>query len=189
MHKDWTYIQDFLTPSKSKAVFDALLNSIEFEQGSILLFGQKRLEPRLKSWHSQSERGYRYSGVQLKAQPYTELLSSLQQQISTASQGTSYNNVLINLYRDEHDSMGWHADDEPELGPNPIIASLSLGAARPLLFRNRQRLKGERSQKIVLESGSLLLMHEHCQNRWQHSIPKLSKTCGPRINLTFRLIL
>jgi alkylated DNA repair dioxygenase AlkB len=121
----------------------------------------------------------------MEASAWSEVLTELRVAIETFT-GATFNSVLLNLYRDHRDSMGFHADDEPELGPCPTIASLSLGAERTLVFKHRTRKLAP--VRINLAAGSLLVMKGETQHNWFHGIHKLTAPCGPRINLTFRKI-
>lgn len=149
------------------------------------MFGRPVAVPRLVSWHGDPGATYLYSGTPHDPLPWTPALAALRGRASAAA-GIAFNSVLANLYRDGRDSMGWHADDEPELGPDPVIASLSLGAARR--FRVRARNGGETGE-FSLSDGSLLVMEPGVQAAWQHCIPRQAKVTGARINLTFRRIV
>ncbi|WP_428774680.1 alpha-ketoglutarate-dependent dioxygenase AlkB family protein [Vibrio sp.] len=180
---DIVYWPDFICCQQAHTLFEQLMNQLEWQQLAIAMFGRKVLQPRLQAWYG--EHSYRYSGLTLEPRPWTEQLLNIKQQCETIS-GAHFNTVLANLYRDGADYMGWHQDNEPELGPGPVIASVSLGETRRFLFRhkrNKQKLEFE------LPSGSLLLMRGDCQNSWQHSLPKTRKPKKARINLTFRQIL
>ncbi len=118
-------------------------------------------------------------------QPWIDELIELRQQVEAAV-GCRFNSVLVNLYRDGNDSMGWHADDEPELGERPVIASVSLGSARDFLLRPRNRSAGIANTRLQLSHGSLLVMAGSTQANWQHMVPKRKRIDTPRINLTFR---
>lgn len=136
--------------------------------------------PRLTAWYG--EAGYVYSGIRHEPRPWTPTLLDLKA-IAEVLAGQSFNSVLLNLYRDGRDSVSWHADDEPGLGPEPVIASLSLGASRRFLLRHRRtRARVE----VVLDHGSCLVMGGAIQRHWQHQVPKTARPVGPRINLTFR---
>jgi alkylated DNA repair dioxygenase AlkB len=128
---------------------------------------------------------YSYSGITLNPRPFSSAVSQIASQIQQKT-GISFNSVLVNYYRNGQDSMGWHADDEPELGADPMIASVSFGEPRDFLLRHNTRK--ELILKLPLPSGSLLLMGKGIQLNWKHSLPK-RKHAGPRINLTFRKIL
>ena len=146
------------------------------------MFGRTVRVPRLVCWYGNRNAIYRYSGVEHIPHPWTKSLSELKTRIETFTQRT-FNSVLGNLYRNGYDSMGWHSDDEKELGPNPFIASISLGSTR--LFKVRHKSSKEQI-KLLLPHGSLLTMSGPFQHHWQHSIPKTSAPIAPRINLTFR---
>jgi alkylated DNA repair dioxygenase AlkB len=140
----------------------------------------------LISWFGDLGAHYRYSGVELQPLPWTGDLLNLKTRSERAAQA-SFNSVLLNYYRDENDSMGFHSDDERELGAKPIIASISLGDSRTLIFKHKTRPDQPRI-RISLESGSLLLMQGATQKHWKHGIDKEPRPCGARLNLTFRQI-
>ncbi len=170
-------------------LFTELSHSTPWRQDQIQIFGKQFDLPRLQSWHANPGLSTKYSGIELLPSPWTPVLLDIKEKIEALSQH-SFNSVLINLYRDGQDSNGWHADNEPELGQNPVIASLSFGATRR--FRMKHLETKERSIPPVsldLQQGSLLLMAGHTQSYWQHCITKTAKTVEPRINLTFRTII
>ncbi|MBN7796865.1 alpha-ketoglutarate-dependent dioxygenase AlkB family protein [Parahaliea mediterranea] len=169
------------------ALAERLIADTPWRRESITLWGKTRLQPRLLAWYGDPGSRYRYSGRTLEPLPWTPLLRQLKDAVERAS-GARYNSVLLNYYRDGRDSMGMHADDEPELGARPTVASLSLGAERKLVFRHRWR-KDLRPVRLPLPSGSLLVMSGDTQAHWKHGIDKLRRACGPRINLTFRRIV
>lgn len=129
---------------------------------------------------------YRYSGTVFRPVPWIEQVSRLKRAVEAAC-GHRFNSVLLNHYRDGRDAMGWHSDDEPELGAQPVIASVSLGGVRRFLLREKR--KGARSVGLHLAHGSLLLMHGDLQRRYQHALSRTAKAVGARVNLTFRKIL
>jgi alkylated DNA repair dioxygenase AlkB len=149
------------------------------------VFGKTHPQPRLVAWYGDPGTRYSYSGIDHEPLPWTKALQRLRRQVADVC-GYGFNSVLLNYYRDGRDSMGMHADDEPELGPRPVIASVSLGEPRP--FRLVHRRREAESLSLPLPSGSLLLMRGDTQRNWKHGINKTSRTCGPRINLTFRRI-
>jgi len=178
------YQHDFLSGSETESMLVCLWQQLQWQQHEIFLFGRKVAQPRLSAWYGAPEARYRYSGLQLEPLAWHPVLLSLQEKIENRIQH-KFNSVLANAYRDGNDSMGWHADDEPELGMNPLVASVSLGARRRFLVRK----KGEsRSSGMWLEAGSLLVMKRGCQQIYQHSLPKTRKPIGLRINLTFRQV-
>lgn len=170
----------------SAELLQQLLEQTPWQQESITLYGKTHLQPRLLAWHGAPGAVYRYSGKTYQPQPWTDLLLQLREKMSELA-GASFNSVLLNYYRDQRDSMGLHADDEPELGPQPIIASLSLGEKRVLYFRHK-RDRATKGIDVPLPSGSVLIMRGPTQDNWKHGIRKLTRQCGPRVNLTFRTI-
>ncbi len=175
-----------LTPSKED-MLHRLINETPWSQETITLFGKTHLQPRLTAWYGDAQAVYRYSGKQYQPLPWTALLEELKRTVEGLV-GRRFNSVLLNYYRDGADSMGLHADDEPELGPEPCIASLSLGETRTLYFKHRTR-KDLKPRNLALCSGSLLVMQGKTQQHWKHGIRKVARHCGPRVNLTFRQII
>lgn len=165
--------------------FHRLCAELPWAQPSVKLYGRNHPVPRLQSWHGDPEAEYRYSGLSLTPEPWHPLLADLRARVEHAC-GCRFNSVLANLYRDGRDSMGWHADDEPELGRHPRVASISLGASRDFALRH----KGESRMalKWPLEHNELLLMEPELQHRWQHSLPRRQRVDRPRLNLTFRWV-
>jgi alkylated DNA repair dioxygenase AlkB len=186
---EFHYLPGFLARPEADRLFQDLWAGLDWEQREIVLFGRRRLQPRLVAWYGDSGAAYRYSGVTLQPRPWPPTLRAVRRRVEQQA-GCAFNSVLANAYRDGADSMGWHSDDEPELGPRPCIASLSLGAARVFLLRPRGREPGVRrtSSRRVLEHGSLLLMRGDSQARFQHAVPKTRRPVGVRINLTFRFV-
>ncbi|WP_020470306.1 alpha-ketoglutarate-dependent dioxygenase AlkB family protein [Zavarzinella formosa] len=182
---DVTFFPAFFNAVESEDFLRRLTAEIPWRQVSIRLYGKTIPVPRLTSWHGDAGTGYAYSHVELIPEPWTPALSEIRERL-LAPDGLPFNSVLLNYYRDGSDGVSWHSDDEPELGPAPVIASVSFGAVRRFQFRHRVR----RTEKtaIDLTAGSCLLMRGETQRHWQHQIPKTKKPCGPRINLTFRRI-
>ncbi len=174
-------------PCPAGALLEELIDSTPWRQDTLTLFGREVVQPRLVAWYGDPEAHYSYSGLNLAPLPWTPRLIQLRDTVEAAS-AARYNAVLLNYYRDGSDSMGMHADDEPELGPTPVIASLSLGQTRTLVCRHRQRRHQPRLD-IPLHDGSLLVMRGTTQRHWLHGINKTRRPCGPRLNLTFRWIL
>ena len=160
-----------------------LWRELNWKQREISLFGRRVAEPRLTAWYGDPSAVYTYSGIQLIPLPWHPSLLDIKSRIEKLTAGT-FNSVLANAYRDGSDSMGWHRDDEKELGRCPVIASVSLGEERRFLVRK----KGAKSTAVILEHGSLLLMKGESQQRYQHSLPKTRRPVGYRINLTYRMI-
>jgi len=177
--------EPFLSLDEDAAVFASLLEEVPFAQRSIRMFGKSLLEPRLTSWHGEPGAAYTYSGVKRDPLPFTPTLQRLRARVEEAA-GHPFNSVLLNHYRGGDDSMGLHADDEPELGENPVIASLSLGAKRTFVVKPRK--KGDPEASFELGGGNLLVMAGTTQHHYRHGVPK-QRGRGARINLTFRRIL
>jgi alkylated DNA repair dioxygenase AlkB len=181
-----TLYSNLFDVEESERLFQALAQTIFWSQETITLFGKQHLVPRLVAWYGDRGKVYTYSGITHQPHAWTDTLLAIKARVEAVSQ-TSFNSVLLNLYRNGQDSMGWHSDDEPELGPNPTIASVSLGGTRR--FQLRHRYRKELRTVIDLTDGSLLLMKGPTQHFWQHQIPKTRQVVEPRINLTFRTIV
>ncbi len=170
----------------SAALLAELVRDTPWQQETITLYGKTHLQPRLVAWYGDEGASYRYSGKTYQPRPWTTRLLALRDRMQELADAP-FNSVLLNYYRDHRDSMGLHADDEPELGEQPVIASLSLGAERVLYFRHKQR-RDVPGLNLPLPDGSVLLMRGDTQANWKHGMRKLTRPCGPRINLTFRWI-
>lgn len=179
----------FLTQSVADRLFVDLLHSLDWRDEHIRMFGRRIRSPRRVCWYGEPGVGYVYSGSLHEASGWPDSLVALRSALMEYLQ-VPFNFVLANLYSDHNDSMGWHADNEPELGHEPVIASVSLGAVRTLRIRSNRRTTGERrkSQPMELPHGSLLIMRNDSQSAYQHALPKSRTACSPRINLTFRYI-
>ena len=160
-------------------------DGLAWRQETLRLFGRSIPQPRLSTWYGDPGAHYRYSGLHLDPLPWHPALHALRTRLRRRL-GHDFNSVLANRYRYGRDSMGWHSDDEPELGDEPLIASLSLGATRR--FRLRHRARGE-TLDLDLDHGSLLIMAGTLQRHWQHQLPRTRRPLGERLNLTFRRIL
>jgi alkylated DNA repair dioxygenase AlkB len=178
-------IEDFIEPGLAADILQQLLDEITWQQEHYVIYGKSVAAPRLVAWYGDPQARYTYSGIAHEPLPWLPVLLDLKKQVERVCQH-QFNSVLCNLYRHGQDSMGWHADKEPELGRNPYIASLSFGDARLFKFRH---LKTKETVDVVLHSGSLLLMGGELQHHWRHSLPKSAKSKLPRINLTFRKIV
>jgi alkylated DNA repair dioxygenase AlkB len=178
------YFPMFFDESEAIYYFNELSNIIDFQQNEIKIFGKTFPTPRLESFHSKENKQYGYSGNKLHSKPFNVILEKLLKNVEKAT-NSKFNCVLINLYRDGSDSNGWHADNEQELGPNPIIASLSFGVTRRFDLKNNVT---KETFSINLNSGDLLWMDNRIQNNYKHQIAKTKKVLEPRINLTFRYI-
>ncbi|MEQ8358443.1 MAG: alpha-ketoglutarate-dependent dioxygenase AlkB [Cytophagales bacterium] len=177
---------NFLSESESQKLLDQILKSSTWNQDEIQIFGKWHIQPRLTSIYADAGVKYTYSGLTQKTAPWPDYLLSIKQNVEAIAEA-DFNLVLLNYYRDGNDSMGWHSDDEKELGKNPCIASLSIGAARDFKFRPKKTIEAG-PFKINLNNGSLLIMKGETQHNWQHSIAKSKKIHEQRINLTFRKI-
>lgn len=183
---DVRFLSRFDFGMSENVLFERIRLETPWLQETVSIWGKKYPQPRLVAWYGQEGADYAYSGITLNPLPWTELLLVIKEKTEGVV-GQNFNSVLLNLYRNENDSMGFHSDDEPELGPRPTIASISLGEARTFIFKHR-RNKGQKDFKVELTSGSLLVMSGETQKNWKHGIPKERRPRGSRINLTFRNI-
>ncbi|SDQ37718.1 DNA-N1-methyladenine dioxygenase [Pseudoxanthomonas sp. CF385] len=174
---------DWLGADAADRLFDDLIDALPWSVHRIRLFGREVDSPRLSAWIGDPDAVYRYSGTRFAPLPWTDALSAVRVRLQSAL-GSPFNSVLANLYRDGRDAMGWHSDDEPELGLKPLIASVSLGAPRRFLLKHREN-PAVRSA-LVLPHGSLLVMSGDTQRLYRHALPRTARPVGPRINLTFR---
>lgn len=166
-------------------MFETLRETLAWQQGSVRFFGREVPEPRLTAWFG--DRAYTYSGRTLPVTSWPDVLRDLRARVEHAA-GQPLNTILLNRYRDGRDSMGFHSDDEPELGPEPVVASVSLGATRRFVLKPKSRTAGN-SVELELEHGSLLVMGGTCQRTFRHAVPKQRHVSGERISLTFRHVL
>ena len=164
---------------------DPVQAGIDWEVHRLKLFGREVDSPRLSRWIGDPGTAYRYSGVRFEPASWPRALSVVRKAVNAAA-GEEFNSVLANLYRDGNDTMGWHSDDEPELGVQPIIASLSLGAERKFVLKSKAA--GGEKLELLLPHGSLLVMRGDTQKNYKHSLPRTKKPCGERMNLTFRRV-
>jgi len=181
------YVSDLNLGRSADALLRQLIAEIPWRQDNIVVWGKLYSQPRLVAWYGDRGSDYTYSGIKLTPRPWTDLLRDIKRRVETVS-ATAFNSVLLNYYRDNRDSMGFHSDDEPELGVRPTIASLSLGEERTFVLKHKVK-KLSKPVRLRLESGSLLLMKGETQRYWKHGIAKETRPCGPRINLTFRRIV
>jgi alkylated DNA repair dioxygenase AlkB len=194
----FTYIPRFLDEAEAGSLLARLWRELNWSQREITVYGRRVMQPRLVAWYGDAAAVYSYSGLTLRPLPWHPLLQDLRLRIERNT-GQRFNAVLANAYRDGRDSMGWHADNEKELGPRPVIASLSLGAPRRFLLRLARRQPGHAADVragaesgsfgMTLENGSLLLMNAGCQQRYQHALPRTRRATGLRVNLTYRWIV
>jgi alkylated DNA repair dioxygenase AlkB len=182
---DISVFREAIDFEKSQEMFAQLREEIEWQQETIKMFGNEIDIPRLTAWHGDPDRSYTYSGIALKPLAWTPLLNDLRREVERLA-ASEFNSVLLNLYRNGVDSVSWHADDEPDLGREPVIGSVSLGARRRFDFRKKSDHRSKFS--VVLDSGDVIIMRGITQNLWEHQIPKQPKVHEARINLTFRYI-
>lgn len=182
---DVRYYADFFTAQEADAYLQTLIETMPWRQDPIWMFGKQVLQPRLVCWVGDPEAVIRYSGIAMQPQAWTESLLAMKAAIERKCEMT-FNGVLVNYYRDGQDSMGWHADDEAELGPQPVIPSVSLGASRKFQFRAKA---GGPITNISLTHGSLLVMQGDTQANYKHQLPKMPAVQQARLNLTFRKIV
>jgi alkylated DNA repair dioxygenase AlkB len=178
------YYPHFLT-GYATSLFSSLYSTLNWQEEYLTMFGKTVQSPRLMALYGDSGVSYRYSGLEHKAACWTRDLIDINELVAQVS-GLSFNSALANLYRNGEDSMGWHSDDETELGLNPVVASISLGAERDFILRNKS--DSSEKHKFNLANGSLLIMQGQTQQRWQHSLPKRKRCVDPRINLSFRQV-
>ncbi len=183
---DLRYCRNWLSPEKSEDLFQYFISHLDWQTSTLRLYGRDQIVPRLNVWYGEEGADYHYSGANFYPRPFDPKLAELRQLLQE-DLGAEFNSVLANLYRDEKDSVSWHADDEWELGPEPLIASLSLGASRRFSLKHKQE-SSQSPKHIELTSGSLLLMGGDTQQHWLHQVPKSPQAVGPRINLTFRWV-
>lgn len=175
------------TREETARYFTILRNEINWQSASVRIAGKLIPIPRLQCWVADAGLTYAYSGIGMVPDRWTDTLLEIRRRVESLA-GQQFNAVLLNLYRTGQDSVAWHADDEPELGPNPVVASVSLGASRPFALKPRQA--GNRTRvKLMLHDGSVLVMGKNLQNNWLHQLPKVKDLQEPRINLTFRQVL
>jgi alkylated DNA repair dioxygenase AlkB len=181
---EWEYLPCFLDETDSGRLFQNLQSGLAWKEETIRLFGKWMMQPRLTALYG--DKKYTYSGREMIPHAWTSDLLYIKQKVEHYT-GCTFNAVLCNLYRNGNDSMGWHSDDEKELGNNPVIASVSLGATRKFKLKHKNN-RQVAIQKINLQNGSLLIMRGRTQHDWKHEIPKEPKITEPRINLTFRTV-
>ena len=182
---DVVIYRNYLEADEADRYFNVLRDEVEWKQEEALLFGKRQPIPRLTAWFGDSQGTYTYSGIKMTPTPWTEVLAEIRDRTGMVA-ATEFNSVLLNLYRDGQDSVGWHADDEPELGPEPTIGSVSLGATRR--FHLRPKDGSLETVSVELHHGNVLVMRGPMQRAWQHQLPKTQRAVGPRINLTFRTV-
>lgn len=180
-----SYLPQWIDTGTADDWLQALIAETPWTQPQVRLYGRSFAVPRLVAWYGDAQASYRYSGLTHQPLPWTSLLAEVRRRVERQV-GESLNGVLLNLYRDGQDAMGWHSDDEPELGPEPLVVSLNLGATRRFDLRRKGSARIEHS--LELAHGSLLVMSGPTQHHWQHQIARTRKVLTPRLNLTFRQI-
>ena len=180
-----SYFPAFLSKEEADSLFRELYENTPWQQDEITVYGKKHLQPRLTALYGNEGKPYTYSNITMQPHYWTLTLQKIKSLVENISE-TNFTTVLLNYYRDGSDSNGWHADNEKELGRNPIIASLSLGNERNFQLKHNSDVTQKKN--VILENGSLLLMEGTTQHFWKHQVPKTAKPVGPRINLTFRTI-
>jgi alkylated DNA repair dioxygenase AlkB len=181
-HSFVEYLRHWLDDESASRACEALRDSLTWEEREIVLFGKRILQPRLIAWAGDIP--YRYSGQTLEARAFPVALAELRQRVIQSTE-VPFNHALVNRYRDGNDSMGFHSDDEPELGTHPVVASISLGATRRFVLEKK---RGKARHTLDLEHGSLLVMRGQCQAEFRHGLPKTKAALGERINVTWRWV-
>ncbi len=176
------YYADFFKPDEAEYFFNALRNEIDWQADQLIMYGKQIITKRKVAWYGDQEFDYRYSNTTKTALPWTPALSTIKEKLQSLT-GIRYNSCLLNLYHDGNEGMGWHNDNEVMMKKHAPIASISLGAVRPFMFRH---IKSKEQHSLELENGSLLLMKAETQDYWKHQLPIRKGIKSPRINLTFR---
>jgi alkylated DNA repair dioxygenase AlkB len=176
-------VRDAIPPSDEARLIDELVDGLTWRADHIVIRGVRRAVPRLQAWVGDPGAAYGYSGIALDPAPWTPAVLELRE-VASVIAGMPFDGVLVNRYRSGDDALAWHADDEPGLGPEPVIASVSLGATRR--FRLRRRDDHATAISVDLPGGSVLVMAGRTQHEWEHCVPRTARPVGERINLTFR---
>lgn len=187
---DVRFYPAWISESESASIFDTLARELPWEQPEIVIAGKRHVIPRMQVWFGDPGAVMRYSGRRFRPRAWHPVLAKIRQQLEDLCT-TNFNSVLVNLYRNGQDSVSWHADDEEELGAQPVIASLSLGATRSFRFKSRKKtndMQDEKNRQLNLGNGDLLVMQGDTQKHWLHCVPKCDISTPRRINLTFRHI-
>jgi len=185
-HVDGVHVERAaFAPPAADELLDRLLATVPWQQEHIVIFGRRTPIPRLTAWYGDTDALYTYSGIPMSPLPWISEIRQIRTVVEHLA-ATTFNSVLLNLYRDGNDGVSWHADDEPELGDRPVIGSVSLGATRRFVLRRRD----DHAVKVELElhHGDVIVMGASVQQDWEHQIPKTARPVGARVNLTFRTI-
>ncbi len=185
--RDFYLHENVPLPYSTQTILNTLIAEMPWREESIKVWGKTYMQPRLMAWVADKGKNYTYSGKQNSPLPWTPLLLEIKTAVEQVCD-THFNSVLLNYYRHERDSMGFHSDNEAELGAQPTIASLSLGETRTFVLRHKHN-KAIKNIRLKLNDGDLLVMQGNTQTNWQHGISKETKPCGTRLNLTFRTII
>jgi alkylated DNA repair dioxygenase AlkB len=183
---DVSILRGIEMPLPYDSMLQKLMADTIWRQESVKIYGKTYQQPRLVAWYGDPGKKYDYSGISLTPLPWTDLLREIKRRIEDCTD-TRFNSVFLNFYRDHNDSMGFHSDDERELGTEPAIASLTFGATRTFVLKHKKNADMA-TKKLPLEAGTVLLMKGATQRFWKHGIMKQTQPCGPRVNLTFRTI-
>ena len=184
---DVSFSPKITLPCDTTELLHKLISTVPWRAEKVNVWGRTFNQPRLTAWYGEKGKSYTYSGIHMEPNPWTPALLEVKLAIESIV-GVVFNSALLNYYRNERDSIGFHSDDEKELGSQPVIASFSLGEERTFVFKHKHS-HTLKPAKLKLTSGSLLLMRDNTQKYWKHGIEKETKPCGPRVNLTFRQIL
>lgn len=178
------YVPGFLDPDAADTLFMDLRDHVEWESTELVMFGRRVPEPRQSSWHADDDITYTYSGVTRRPQPWPDSLLQLRHACQQHT-GSLFNSALLNHYRNGDDHLGWHSDNELCNGPEPVIASISLGATRRFDMRH---VESKETVSVELTHGSLLVMSGLSQQKWVHRVARTTKVGAARINITFRFV-
>jgi alkylated DNA repair dioxygenase AlkB len=184
LNGEYQFYPSFFPKKEADTLFTDILANIQWKQESMNMYGKQVLFPRLTAWYGDNDKPYSFSGITLSPHPWTASLQEIKKRISQHTEA-NFNSVLLNRYRNGNDSISWHTDAEPELGRDPVIASVNFGATRKFQLRH---IRTKEKLEIELMHGSLLIMQGELQHNWQHQVPKTTKPVGERVNLTFRVI-
>lgn len=182
-----TFYEGFFNLEESQTLMMHLIETIDWSQDEVVVYGKKHKIPRLNAWYGDEGKVMKYSGLTLEPKKWTPELMEIKTKIEQMT-GFEFNSCLLNYYRDGQDGMGWHQDNEKELGINPVIASVTFGETRPFQLKHIHE-KELKKIDIPLSNGSLLIMADETQHFWKHQIPKTTRKLAERINLTFRKII
>jgi alkylated DNA repair dioxygenase AlkB len=184
-HGEVLLFENFFNQKECEKYLNHLMHEIKWKQEPIRIFGKQVMQPRLTAWYGDTGKAYNYSGITMHPHQWTNELLEIKNKIEAVA-ATNFTSALLNVYRNGNDSMGWHRDNEKELGLNPVIGSVSFGAVR--IFRLRDHVDKKLVIPVELDNGSFLLMRGETQHYWEHALPKTNKQIDERINITFRTI-